>query len=160
MVKYYKGDLLASNCNIICHQCNCKGVMGAGIAKTIRENYPQAYHALIDRYNSGEARLGEIDIAAGSMRYNQMRYIINMYSQDTYAARGICHTKYDAFQECLNKIKTFVDDNTDPLFPKAIVVGFPAKIGCGLAGGDWNIVRQMIEDTFEDSKYNVEIWEL
>lgn len=30
---YYKGDLLKSPCNMICHQVNCQGVMGDGIAK-------------------------------------------------------------------------------------------------------------------------------
>ena len=36
MVTIHEGDLLASNCEVICHQTNCMGAMGSGIAKAIR----------------------------------------------------------------------------------------------------------------------------
>lgn len=37
MVIYKKGNLLESNCDIICHQVNCKRVMRRGIAGQIRQ---------------------------------------------------------------------------------------------------------------------------
>ena len=37
MIKFFNGDLLKSGCDIICHQVNEYGVMGAGIAKQIKE---------------------------------------------------------------------------------------------------------------------------
>jgi O-acetyl-ADP-ribose deacetylase (regulator of RNase III) len=37
---------------------------------------------------------------------------------------------------------------------KENIVAIP-KIGCGLAGGDWNIVEQLINDTVGD---DLEIW--
>lgn len=39
------------------------------------------------------------------------------------------------------------------------VIGFPYKIGCGLAGGDWNIISQILEEEFAGPQWNVEIWE-
>ena len=42
MIKFFNGDLLKSGCDIICHQVNEYGVMGAGIAKQIKEKYPKA----------------------------------------------------------------------------------------------------------------------
>lgn len=30
---------------VVCHQVNCKGVMGAGLAKQIREKHPEVYEA-------------------------------------------------------------------------------------------------------------------
>ena len=39
-------------------------------------------------------------------------------------------------------------------------VGFPYKIGCGLGGGNWNIVSKIIEEEFSDDNYHVEIWKL
>lgn len=30
------GDILHTEADVICHQVNCKGVMGAGLAKQIR----------------------------------------------------------------------------------------------------------------------------
>lgn len=155
MVKYFKGDLFASDCNIVCHQCNCKGAYNAGIAKTIRTLYPVAYTVFMERYNAGEAKLGEIDIVPFLKADGDIRYIINMYAQYAYGY-GDKHTDYVAFQTCLNQVRNFID-----LFNNDVIkLGFPAKIGCGLAGGDWNIVRKIIEDTFADSKYHVEVWEI
>lgn len=37
------------------------------------------------------------------------------------------------------------------------IIGFPYKIGCGLAGGDWDVVSAIIEREFEG--YEVEIYE-
>ena len=44
-----KGDLiqlaLMGRFDIVIHGCNCFCSMGAGIAKTIRDNFPEAYQA-------------------------------------------------------------------------------------------------------------------
>ena len=43
MVHYVKGDVTKSDCDIICHQVNCQGVMNSGVAKAIREKWPEVY---------------------------------------------------------------------------------------------------------------------
>lgn len=62
MITYRNGDLLKSNCNIICHQVNCQGVMGAGIAKQIRLTYPSVFKAYEDYviYMALKAFLGSL----------------------------------------------------------------------------------------------------
>ncbi|MGA8944018.1 MAG: hypothetical protein WB502_15090 [Thermoactinomyces sp.] len=45
MIYIQQGDLLQSDCTVIAHQCNCFATMGAGIAKQIKERYPEAYEA-------------------------------------------------------------------------------------------------------------------
>ena len=35
MIKTVVGDILDATEDIICHQVNCRGVMGAGVAKTL-----------------------------------------------------------------------------------------------------------------------------
>lgn len=43
-VRFYKGDLIEdANVDIICHQTNCRGVMGARIAKQIRDTWPRVF---------------------------------------------------------------------------------------------------------------------
>ena len=42
---------------------------------------------------------------------------------------------------------------------ETLTIGFPYKIGCGLAGGDWNIVYNIIEEEFSGN-YNVKIYKL
>ena len=43
MIKHIKRDIFKSGADLICHQVNCQGVMGSGIAKQVREKYPKVY---------------------------------------------------------------------------------------------------------------------
>lgn len=40
-----EGNVFDSDADIICHQVNCQGVMGSGVAKEVRERYPEVYYA-------------------------------------------------------------------------------------------------------------------
>lgn len=152
MVTIHEGDLLTSNCEVICHQTNCTGVMGAGIAKAIRAAYPEAYHALIERFEQGAAELGEVDFVP-TIRNGFLRCVVNCYGEQNYRPRGVVHTNYEALQACFEKIKAeFVG--------KKYTIGFPYNIGCGLAGGDWNIVSKLIEEAFAGDEWRVELWRL
>ena len=46
-IDYYCGDIFSPNRTghelIICHQINCQGIMGAGLAKQIHAMFPQVY---------------------------------------------------------------------------------------------------------------------
>ena len=43
MIYEVKGNLLDSSCDYICHQVNCQGIMGAGLAGQIRTHWPEVY---------------------------------------------------------------------------------------------------------------------
>jgi len=43
MIKIVKGDLLTTKTNLICHQVNPYGIMGAGVALQIKERFPKVY---------------------------------------------------------------------------------------------------------------------
>ena len=51
MIHHVKGNLLDSNCDYICHQVNCQGVMNSGVAKQIREKWPEVYESYVNFYN-------------------------------------------------------------------------------------------------------------
>lgn len=164
MVTYKNGDIFKSSCNLIGHQVNCQGVMGSGIAKTIRERYPQAYNIYMYKHKEEGSHLGDISAATIPGSGDEIMgdlHIVNMYAQDKYLPRGICHTNYDAFRKCLQKIKYIITFGGEwPLAAKGWKIGFPDHIGCGLAGGDWNIVKQIIEDEFSGDEWDVEVWKL
>ena len=121
-----KGNLLNQKEGIILHQVNCKGVMGAGIAKQIRLLYPQHY---IDYINS-QQKLGNIVVTHVSPSLT----IIGLFAQDSYG-RHKQYTDYNALEQCLIKVAQL---NVQPIYA-------PYKIGCGLGGGDWNIVKSLFE---------------
>lgn len=143
MITFMNGNIFDGFCDMICHQVNCQGIMGAGIAKEIRERFPMVYKKFRNTYKAKKNKLGNIDIVDVC---NSQRYVINMYSQDNYLPRGIQHTNYNAFKACLLKIK-------DAFYAKRneITIGFPYKIGCGLGGGDWNTILGLIDEVFKDS---------
>ena len=43
MIKIVDGDLLQANVPLIAHQTNCLGVMGAGIARSIKNKWTDVY---------------------------------------------------------------------------------------------------------------------
>jgi O-acetyl-ADP-ribose deacetylase (regulator of RNase III) len=43
MIVYKTGDIFTSNAEILVNPVNCKGVMGAGLAKQFRERFPENY---------------------------------------------------------------------------------------------------------------------
>lgn len=145
MVKYVKGNLLDSDCNYICHQVNCQGVMGSGIAKQIRERWPEVYNKYYwyckNFHNSDTRLLGQVQI---------VDHVINIFSQDSYGYDGSRYTSYDAFEECLRKIREYISKGT--------TIGFPKNIGCGLGGGNWKVISALIEEILGDD-FDVYIYE-
>ena len=155
MINYVKGNLLDSNCDYICHQVNCQGVMNSGIARQIRERWPwvfTSYRAYYERCkNRGESPLGEIWGVAIDHANRDSQWVINMFAQETFGYYGGRFTSYDAFAACLTKMR-------DRL-PKDKTIGFPKNIGCGLGGGNWKVISALIEEILGDD-FEVYIYEL
>lgn len=151
-VHYKTGNLLDAPVDYICHQVNCQGRMGSGIAKQIRERWPIVYERYLTLYNTKgiDVRyelLGEIQV----VNVESNRNIVNMFGQESYGYDGRRYTSYDAFWACLGKIKEQV--------PKGSKIGFPYKIGCGLGGANWQVIFQMIMEVLEED-YQVYIYTL
>lgn len=43
MLKFEKGNIVTGDYLIFCHQVNCKRKMGSGLARQIRNKYPEVY---------------------------------------------------------------------------------------------------------------------
>lgn len=155
MITYLKGDLLDSNCDYICHQVNCRGRMGSGIAKQIRERFPEVYRVYSERYEDAIRVLRSPDQMLGSTDIVQIpntdRYVVNMYSQRSYGYDGKRYTSYKAFRYILQELKKDI--------PTDCTIGFPKGIGCGLGGGNWSKISSMIEEILGES-HEVYIYEL
>ena len=130
MLREEVGNLVTGNYTVFCHQVNCKGVMGAGLAKQIRNEYPEVYRLYKRHCEQGYATIGTIlPVVTGDRRM-----CVNMFAQYSYG-RDRMYTNYDAFEKCLNNLLAFLCQRfkgTDK-----VTVAFPKFIGCGLAGGKW-----------------------
>lgn len=143
------GNLLTQpHIPVIVHQANCQNTMGSGIARSIREMYPVAYEADTHAAKSKSNILGNISVGFNTIldipdNDPRNKIIINVYGQDLYG-RDSRKTNYEAIYCGFEKVKEFLIEN------KRTVVGFPKLMGCALAGGNWKIVKTMIEEVFAD----------
>jgi len=147
MLKIIDGDIFESNADIIAHQVNCQGVMGGGIALQVKRKYPNVfkeYNKYCNRYKGVSFNLlGNIYTVGIQSQYPDLprrRYICNLFGQDEFGGNR-CHTDYDALRLCLKKLNIIAIGNT---------VAIPYMMSCALAGGDWDIVSKMIEETLTD----------
>lgn len=69
------------------------------------------------------------------------------------AEKKMVYTDYDALEKAMGEIRSFLEARG-----KNETVAFPYKIGCGSAGGDWNVVEDIIKRTFEGYSGEVQIW--
>lgn len=137
-IQEIKGDLLESQAKVRCHQVNCRGVMGAGLAKQVKEKYPEVYeqyHALCDQF--GSLLLGHTQFVV----CHDGTVMANLFAQDDYGTSKV-QTNLAAMDECLAQVAAFCHRvNEMPAFPKLL--------GCGLAGGDWGEVSGLIANYFD-----------
>lgn len=152
MVKYevIDGNLLDARADYICHQVNCQGKMGSGVALAIRNKHSKVYYEYLEHLRmcneNGVNPLGTIQLVTTNCDSDShdmlcgtpYRGVINIFAQDKYGYDGKMYTSLDAFQSCLNKINNMCEDE---------VVAFPWKIACCRGGADWNVVMPMILNT-------------
>lgn len=139
MIEYIKGDLLLTDCKVIVHGCNAQGVMGSGVALQIRNKYPKAYDSyreLIAQVPE-ESLLGCTDIS----EQDDGKTVINAITQLNYGNRKVRYVSYDAIDECFEDIAAWCELNS------ITEIAMP-KIGAGLGGGNWEIIKTIIEQAF------------
>jgi len=145
------GDLIEYTKNgtfdIILHGCNCFCKMGSGVARQIAENYPLALHVDLETKVGDYNKLGNFTITPSKTKKHSSKiiYIINCYIQYNYGRQNKRYVDYDALRLCLRKVN-FKYPNKH--------IGMP-KIGSGLAGGDWNIIKHIIEEELKDMRVTI-----
>ena len=144
MVKEIVGDLLTCDANILCHQVNCHGVMGAGVALSIREKLLTEEQYLEYIQFCVKNRIDALGkVLTFKVKGRENKYVANCFSQNDWSRSGSL-TDYDALRLCLSKIE-------HDAAQRGLSVALPGYIGCGIAGGDWGIVHAIILDVFGPS---------
>jgi len=140
LIDYFENDKF----DIIVHGCNCFNTMGAGLAKQIKHKYPIAYQTDLNTIKGDEHKLGNYSICSVLKNNNindDNKYIINAYTQYNY---GYIKPQCDYY--AIRKVFKKINNNF-----KGKVIGIP-KIGAGLAGGNWNIIKHIIEEETTNNK--------
>ena len=143
MIIYSTGDLLKTDVEVIIHQVNTQGVMGAGIALQIKNKWSEVYKEYKD-YCNDVTDSKELLGACVTSHTNDGRYVANCFGEDKFWPVGVCHTDYTALEKSLQLLYIWMKANN------LKTCGCPYLMGCGLAGGDWNIVHQILKNIFEE----------
>ena len=144
-MRILKDDIFNCTENIIVHQTNCMGVMGSGLAKQVKEKYPEVFNAYYHYCKTNKAE--DIFGTALICEADDGKYIANVFGQINYG-KDKQYTDYDALENALNEVKQFAID-------KNLSVAVPYKIGCGNGGGNWTIVSKLVRKIFTKLPSNI-----
>lgn len=142
MVKEIQGDLVAmANRGVfeaIVHGCNCMCTMGSGIARQISRVFPAAADADKMTRCADRSKLGRYTLALCRTDAGSNVLVINAYTQFDFGKYAKCYLDYGALRAVTEKIAFD--------FSK-LHIGMP-RIGCGLGGGEWKRVKEILESAF------------
>jgi O-acetyl-ADP-ribose deacetylase (regulator of RNase III) len=153
MIKFVKGDAVKAlqdgEITHLVHCCNAFGVMGAGIARQIAATFPDAYKAYIKALGTK----GNVD-NLGTFSVSESG-VINLVGQ-LHVGRQHRQVHYGAIAAAFVEIKEHLNNQTDP-----VKLGMPYLMGCGLAGGDWDVMVELItECLYKEAGFDITIYRL
>lgn len=139
--------------SVICHCCNTLGAWGAGFVIPLGRRYPSAkknYEECIRTIPSKDL-LGNV----GYAKVDKNIVVANIFGQERiYTENGKIPLDYNALRYGFEDILRHFSEYGTPYS-----IHMP-RIGCGLAGGDWNIVEGIIEDVFSKNGIEVFVYDL
>jgi len=152
-IEIIEGDLLNSGEFVIAHGCNCRGVMGAGVAGQIARRWPHVLEEnrrMVRHLNfyPGVVQPASTAFAWSHPSRGEPLTVMNMATQEDPGPNA----KYDyvdlAFR---NLAELCVVTNIDR-------VAIP-QIGCGIGGLQWKIVEDVIEEAigYTHNRHKLEI---
>jgi O-acetyl-ADP-ribose deacetylase (regulator of RNase III) len=135
MINEVVGDLFDADVDVICHGANAKGRMGSGVAKIVRERYPEAYNAYIREYRDRGLYLGRNIY----VKINSAFWVVNMITQEEYGYDGRAYASYDAIKECFERLFKFMDS----MGLKKVAC---PRIGSGLGGLNYLKIKEILDE--------------
>jgi O-acetyl-ADP-ribose deacetylase (regulator of RNase III) len=120
---------------ILMHVVNDSNVMGAGVAKAISDKWPEVksdYHNYF-KVNRTPV-LGEVILS----RVGERMIVLSLLAQVGYGRDGKNRLDYAALTTCLESAQRISTNLDIPLYA-------PFQMGAGLAGGDWDTVKSLLD---------------
>ncbi len=149
MIKIIEEDIFTATDGLFVHGCNCQGVMGAGVAAGVRAKWPYVYktYAALCEQEDPKDLLGTIQIVSTTEHghINDAFRVVNAFTQ---LMPGFGRqVSYDAIATCFEELNSILEIYRDNGITYRLI--FP-KIGAGLAGGSWNVIERIIDESVSD----------
>jgi len=143
MIEFKKGDMFKEHSdNIIC-TVNSVGVMGTGVAKEVKNRFPEASKYYV--YKCKKGLISEGDVWICDDIYTSVIFFAtkNHWRNDS---------NYSMIDIGLTKLVGLIYKNNIHSLTMP-------KIGCGNGGLDWDIVKDMIKRKLGNCKCDITIYE-
>ena len=140
------GNLMNVTSGHIVHGCNAQGVMGSGVALAVKRKFPGAYESYMLQHQGSGLKLGR----AYPEPISGQLMVWNAITQEGFGS-STRNTNYDAIQTCFEQIDEAVS-RYENLIPAEVHIPL---IGAARGGGNWEIIREIIEQTMN---YPVTLW--
>jgi hypothetical protein len=175
MITYKIGDLFreidvdSPTIKIIPHCCNDIDAFGAGFAAAVARHYPLAkerYHQWfrlgVDIESGKPFRLGQFQsVKVHSLDLYSAIYIVNMIGQKGIVNPGNRKpVKYGHLFKCIEQIGHLIRFYLAKSPPGHQIEIETVKFGAGLAGGNWEVIEEFINDNWDFPHVPVTIWDL
>ena len=143
---------------VIPHCCNNLGLMGAGVALSIKKKYPELVESYFEASEISDGGLKNWlgDVFFG-LREDGKLLIANMIGQD--GIRGKDNPKPVKYWALLRAMQETLAYAGGCVMRGEKVVFHCPKFGSDLAGGDWNIIEALIQETWVDRGFDVVVYE-
>lgn len=131
------GDITLVTEGVIVHQVNCQGAIGAGLSGQLIAKYPQLerdYHCVCKDKNPQDL-MGLITIST----INKKLAIASIFAQLNYGNAYKTHKVYTDMDVLVRDLEYLCTAYPEDKFY------IPYRIGCGLAGGDWEELEKRIK---------------
>lgn len=111
------------------HGCNCAGAMGKGIALQFKEKFPQMYKEYKQLCKSDNFKVGNVFLYK-----TEDGWVFNLGTQESWKRKA--ELKY--IEQSIESMFLLAEQN------HIDKIALP-RIGAGLGGLDWRIIKQVIE---------------
>jgi O-acetyl-ADP-ribose deacetylase (regulator of RNase III) len=152
-LKILKGDATspqAKGTKIIAHVCNDRGRWGKGFVLAVSARWSEPEEA----YRTWHRERSRNDFRLGSVQFVQVEpyvWVANMVGQHGLKGGRIPPIRYEAIDECLQKV-------AEKARELEASVHMP-RIGCGLAGGKWELIEPLIVKTLCEQDVAVVVYD-
>jgi O-acetyl-ADP-ribose deacetylase (regulator of RNase III) len=151
IVKEIKGDLLEAPQPFIAHGVNCKGLINPGLGRKMNEKWPSSldkYQDYCNKYNNDPKML--LGVSLSTYEEDDKKVLFHIFTQEDVGVDGR-QINYGALAKgfiSINDSLKYMHDVDQENNPEETIpmpeLSIP-KIGSGLGGGDWAILREIID---------------
>jgi O-acetyl-ADP-ribose deacetylase (regulator of RNase III) len=152
-IQYTKGDATAPQSEdnkIIVHICNDIGGWGKGFVMAISKRWKKPENQYREWFKSKD------DFELGKVQFVQVEedlWVANLIGQHKINKdeNGNAPIRYDAIEDGLKEVAVFAKENNASIHMP--------RIGCGLAGGKWEMIEPIILKTLSNKDIEVVVYD-